>query len=48
MATIKPFCGLRPVPDLAQEVVSLPYDVMNSEEARQITTNNPNSFLRVT
>ncbi|WP_378951653.1 DUF1015 domain-containing protein [Pelosinus sp. sgz500959] len=48
MATIRPFCGLRPVPELAQQVVSLPYDVMNSDEARQITANNPYSFLRVT
>ena len=48
MATIKPFCGLRPVPELAQQVVSLPYDVMNSEEARAITENNSYSFLRVT
>lgn len=48
MATIRPFCGLRPVPELAQEVVSLPYDVMDSEEARVITAANPHSFLRVT
>ncbi len=48
MATIKPFCGLRPVPELAQQVVSLPYDVMDSDEARAITVNNPHSFLRVT
>lgn len=48
MAVIKPFCGLRPAPALAEQVASLPYDVMNTEEARQITRKNPYSFLRVT
>ena len=48
MASVKPFCGLRPVSELAAQVASLPYDVMNSAEARQITTNNEYSFLRVT
>ncbi|MBP1764787.1 MAG: hypothetical protein H6Q65_1845 [Firmicutes bacterium] len=48
MAIIKPFRGLRPTPALAEKVASLPYDVMDSEEARQLTKNNPYSFLRVT
>lgn len=48
MAIIKPFCGLRPAPELAVKVASLPYDVMDSEEARQITGQNSYSFLRVT
>ena len=48
MASVKPFCGLRPVTELAAQVSSLPYDVMSSAEARQITTNNEYSFLRVT
>ena len=48
MASVKPFCGLRPVADLAAEVASLPYDVMDSNEARLITEKNPKSFLRVT
>lgn len=48
MAIVKPFCGLRPVPELADKVVSLPYDVMDSNEARAITTKNEYSFLRVT
>lgn len=48
MATVKPFRALRPVPELAADVAALPYDVMSSEEARQITSNNPYSFLRVT
>jgi uncharacterized protein (DUF1015 family) len=48
MAIIKPFQGLRPAQALAEKVVSLPYDVMDSEEARQITDKNQDSFLRVT
>lgn len=48
MSVIKPFCGLRPRADLASKVASLPYDVMDSDEARQLTANNPYSFLKVT
>ena len=33
MAIIKPFKGLRPPKDIAQDVACLPYDVMNTEEA---------------
>ncbi|HEY9171664.1 MAG TPA: DUF1015 family protein [Verrucomicrobiae bacterium] len=47
MATIKPFAALRPKPDLASCVCELPYDVMSSEEARQLAAGNPLSFLRV-
>ena len=48
MASVKPFRGLRPRADIAAQVASLPYDVMDSEEARAITKDNPYSFLRVT
>ncbi|MEG6585339.1 DUF1015 domain-containing protein [Dendrosporobacter sp. 1207_IL3150] len=48
MAVLKPFRGLRPVQELASQVVSPPYDVLDSEEARKITDNNKYSFLRVT
>ena len=47
MAAIKPFTALRPRPDLAVRVCELPYDVMSSEEARQIAGGNPLSFLHV-
>ena len=47
MATIKPFAALRPEPALAARICELPYDVMSSEEARQIAAGNPLSFLRV-
>lgn len=47
MSTIKPFRAIRPKTDLAERVAALPYDVMNSEEARQMVTGNPYSFLHV-
>ena len=47
MATLKPFAALRPKPELAAEICELPYDVMSSEEARQMASGNPLSFLHV-
>jgi uncharacterized protein (DUF1015 family) len=47
MATIRPFAALRPKPGLALRICELPYDVMSSEEARQIAAGNPLSFLHV-
>src|SRR3954470_13920990 len=47
MATLKPFAALRPQPDLASRICELPYDVMSSEEARQMAAGNPLSFLHV-
>lgn len=47
MAIIKPFPALRPKPKLADKICELPYDVMNSEEAREIAKGNPLSFLHV-
>ena len=47
MATIKPFAALRPKPELAMQICELPYDVMSSEEARQLAAGNPLSFLHV-
>lgn len=48
MSKIMPFRGLRPVPELAPRVASLPYDVMDTHEARQMVDGNPMSFLHVT
>jgi len=48
MATIKPFNALRPQTELAKQVASRPYDVLNSEEARVEAAGNPVSFLHVT
>ena len=47
MATIKPFAALRPKPGLAPKICELPYDVMSSDEARQLAADNPLSFLHV-
>ncbi len=48
MASISPFKALRPRPDLAKQVGSRPYDVMNSEEARAEANGNAWSFLHIT
>lgn len=47
MSTVRPFKGLRPVPDLVAKVAALPYDVMTSAEARKAVKNNPYSFLHI-
>lgn len=48
MALIRPFQALRPAPDAAPRVSSVPYDVVNTDEARALAAGNPLSFLRVT
>ena len=47
MAIVRPFRAIRPQPEVAGQVAALPYDVMNSEEARQMVKGNPYSFLHV-
>lgn len=47
MAIIRPFRAVRPHETLADKVAALPYDVMNSEEAREMVKDNPYSFLHV-
>ena len=47
MAILKPFRAIRPTPELAVKVAALPYDVMNSDEARELVKGNPYSFLHV-
>src|ERR1700733_8421077 len=47
MAIIKSFKGVRPKIGLAEQVASLPYDVMNTTEAREMAKGNPFSFLHV-
>ncbi len=48
MASVHPFRALRPLPDVAARVSSVPYDVVSTEEARALAAGNPLSFLRVT
>ena len=47
MATIRPFNALRPQGDRAAQVAAVPYDVVNTEEARALAAGNPWSFLHV-
>jgi uncharacterized protein (DUF1015 family) len=47
MSAIYPFAALRPVPNVAAKVASVPYDVVNTEEARALAEGNPLSFLHV-
>lgn len=47
MATLRPFAALRPKPELAARICELPYDVMSSDEAREMAAGNPLSFLHV-
>ena len=45
---IAPFRALRPAPAVAHRVASVPYDVVNTEEARALAASEPLSFLHVT
>ena len=47
MSAIFPFAALRPEPSMASLVASVPYDVVNTEEARALAAGNPLSFLHV-
>lgn len=47
MAIFKPFRAVRPAAAFADKVAALPYDVMNSDEARKMAFGNPYSFLHV-
>jgi uncharacterized protein (DUF1015 family) len=47
VADIRPFQALRPPVDRAEQVASVPYDVVNTDEARALAKNNPLSFLHV-
>lgn len=47
MSVLKAFKALRPTAELASKVAALPYDVMNSDEARRMAFGNPYSFLHV-
>ena len=47
MAILKAFKGIRPVKDKAKLIASKPYDVLTSEEARELAKGNEYSFLHV-
>jgi uncharacterized protein (DUF1015 family) len=47
MATLIPFRALRPTTATAAKIAAVPYDVVNTEEARALAAGNPLSFLHV-
>ena len=47
MASVRPFRALRPAPELAEHVASVPYDVVSVDEARALAAGNEHSFLHV-
>jgi uncharacterized protein (DUF1015 family) len=44
---IRPFAGLRPLPEYTSQVIAPPYDVLNTEEARIRANKRPWSFLHI-
>ena len=47
MSQIKPFKAFRPKPEVVGKLASVPYDVLNTAEARKLAEGNPVSFLHV-
>ena len=47
MVDIAPFRGFRPTKDLVEKIASVPYDVIDSDEARQMAAENAYSFLHI-
>ena len=47
MATVRPFRAIRPEKGYEEKVISLPYDVMNRQEAAEMAEGNPYSFLHI-
>ena len=47
MATLKPFKGIRPPKELIEQIESRPYDVLNSEEAREEAKGNEKSLYHI-
>jgi uncharacterized protein (DUF1015 family) len=47
MAKIRPFRALRPEPSAVSRIASVPYDVVNTDEARALASGNDLSFLHV-
>lgn len=47
MSTFKPLKAYRPKPEYASKIAAPPYDVLSSDEAREMAKDNPLSFLHV-
>ena len=48
MARVRAFKGFRPPVEIAEQLQAQPYDVINSEEARELAKDNPYSLLHIT
>jgi len=48
MAVVKPFRGLRPPKDIAKDLACLPYDVMDTNEAKAMASGKECSLLHIT
>ncbi|MGO3779468.1 MAG: DUF1015 domain-containing protein [Enterococcus viikkiensis] len=47
MVQVHPFKGIRPTSELAAQVAALPYDVVNSQEAKELAAGNPYSYFHI-
>lgn len=47
MAQIRPFCGIYPRAELAEQIAALPYDVYSRAEAAAEVARQPMSFLKI-
>ncbi len=47
MAKVLPFKGIRPTVEKCSKIAALPYDVYNREEAKEVVSKNPDSFLAI-
>lgn len=47
MSILRPFSAVRPSPEVVDQVASVPYDVVDRDEAAALASGNPLSFLRV-
>lgn len=47
MVQVHPFKGIRPSEELADKVAELPYDVVNSQEAKELAAGNPYSYFHI-
>lgn len=47
MVQVHPFKAIRPAKDLAEQVAALPYDVVNSQEAKELANGNPYSYFHI-
>ena len=47
MSIVRPFRAIRPGEGYAEQIISLPYDVMNRKEAAQMAEGKPHSFLHI-